>query len=137
MMTTLREDLVELINKHSREIESNTPDFILADVMCDALIAYERGVRARDTWYGISPAPGQSNLPDGPVEIPPAAETKTEVESAPTVPAPIATPLPIVLPEIPPTPETLVPFIDPNPSLNDDDHDCEDGMVDDDPGVPF
>lgn len=115
------DELESLINKHSRENESNTPDFILAKYIESCLVAFETASIARDRWYGISPSPGQSSLPDGPVKVPPAAETKAEVESAPTLPAPVATPLP--LPPVPDVPAKLVDF----------DNECEDS----EPGVPF
>ena len=51
-----RYELQGLINKHSRENESSTPDFILADVMLDALRSFERTVKRRDLHgYGASP----------------------------------------------------------------------------------
>jgi len=51
-------ELSSLLNRHSRENASNTPDFILARVMLNALHAHDEATRARDDWYGIKPAPG-------------------------------------------------------------------------------
>ncbi len=50
----LRSELATLLNRHSRENVSNTPDFILRDYMWDALKAFERGVKRREEWYGIT-----------------------------------------------------------------------------------
>lgn len=45
--------LEELINKHSMESESNTPDFILAEYMFTCLSAYRNAVKARDKWFSV------------------------------------------------------------------------------------
>lgn len=58
MRTQFEIELESLINRHSRENESNTPDFILADYIRQSVEAYEVTVKARDKWYGISPSPG-------------------------------------------------------------------------------
>lgn len=47
------DELRELINRHSRENGSNTPDFILADYMEKCLEALEFATRQRESWYGI------------------------------------------------------------------------------------
>lgn len=46
------EDLRIVINRNSRENKSNTPDFILAQVMLNALIVFEGSTNARDLYYG-------------------------------------------------------------------------------------
>jgi len=56
----LRSELTTLLNKHSRENVSNTPDFILRDYIWNCLKAFEASVKQRDDWYGISPSPGKS-----------------------------------------------------------------------------
>jgi len=48
----LQRDLQELLNRHCRENKSNTPDFLLADVMMDALRGFEEATNARARWYG-------------------------------------------------------------------------------------
>lgn len=48
-------ELEELINKHSKENESNTPDFILASYIHHALQAFDIAVENRDSWYGFKP----------------------------------------------------------------------------------
>jgi hypothetical protein len=45
--------LEKLINHHSKENGSNTPDFILADYLSECLAAYDRAVRRRDDWHGV------------------------------------------------------------------------------------
>jgi len=44
--------LEELINCHSIENGSNTPDFILAEYMRGCLDNFDTCVRAREKWYG-------------------------------------------------------------------------------------
>ena len=44
-------DLANIINFHSRENGSDTPDFILAEYLVGCLKAYDAAVRARDRWY--------------------------------------------------------------------------------------
>ena len=58
---TFLEEIERLINKHSAENSSNTPDFILAKFLSDCLQAFDRGVARRDRWYGVELRPG---LPD-------------------------------------------------------------------------
>jgi hypothetical protein len=52
---SLRDDLEQMINAHSRENLSGTPDFILASFLLDCLTTYEATVIARDAWFGSSP----------------------------------------------------------------------------------
>ena len=47
-----RRDLERLINRYSRENGSDTPDFIIAQYLCDCLEAWEAGVKSREGWYG-------------------------------------------------------------------------------------
>jgi len=46
------QELRELINKHSKENDSNTPDFILARYLCDCLQVFGNAALARSNWYG-------------------------------------------------------------------------------------
>jgi hypothetical protein len=55
-----REELESVINRHSMENGSNTPDFLLAGFLNSCLDAFDHAVRERDKWYSISPAPGKS-----------------------------------------------------------------------------
>lgn len=45
---SLRSDIQDAINKASRESESDTPDFILAEYLLDSLQAFEKAVRRRE-----------------------------------------------------------------------------------------
>jgi hypothetical protein len=45
-------ELEILINKHSQENKSNTPDFILCEYILNCLGAWERAIERRDKWYG-------------------------------------------------------------------------------------
>ena len=47
---SLFRDLRDLLNRHSVEGESNTPDFILADYMLGCLQIYENTLRRRTAW---------------------------------------------------------------------------------------
>lgn len=51
---TFKEELRSLINRHSLENTSNTPDFILADYMHACLEAFELASNAREQWFGKS-----------------------------------------------------------------------------------
>lgn len=46
-------ELEMLINEHSKENESDTPDFILAQYLKSCLANYAETVKARDKWYGF------------------------------------------------------------------------------------
>lgn len=54
---SFQEDLRSLINTHSMEGSSNTPDFILAQYMSHCLIAFETATQQRETWYGRDSRP--------------------------------------------------------------------------------
>jgi hypothetical protein len=51
----IRESFRCAINRLSRENESNTPDFILAEFLMDVLKAFEIAVNKRTKWYGDHP----------------------------------------------------------------------------------
>lgn len=51
----LRLELAALLNRHSRERRSNTPDFLLAELLLRTLEAGEHLVSERDGWYGRDP----------------------------------------------------------------------------------
>lgn len=56
-MKTFEEELTELINKHSKENDSNTPDFILAKYIQGVLKAFNTAMFERDGWHGNSSRP--------------------------------------------------------------------------------
>jgi hypothetical protein len=45
-------DLEVLLNRHSQEQGSNTPDFILASYLMTCLQAWNAAVMWREKWYG-------------------------------------------------------------------------------------
>ena len=47
-----RIELERLLNRWSKENESSTPDFILANYLINSLAAYDSAVREREIWYG-------------------------------------------------------------------------------------
>lgn len=51
-MNEFRTELEHLINRHSMENGSNTPDWILARFLGDCLTAFDAAVGLRETWYG-------------------------------------------------------------------------------------
>ena len=55
----LQHELEALLNRHSCEQHSDTPDFILAQYLLDCLAAWNAAVTAREEWYGrkTRPAP--------------------------------------------------------------------------------
>ena len=53
--TEFESDLAELLNRHSIENHSNTPDFILAEYMTNCLAAFTVASNKRGKWYGHSP----------------------------------------------------------------------------------
>jgi hypothetical protein len=55
---TFREELTDLINRHSKENGSNTPDFILGQYLNACLVAFDNAVKGRDAWYGVRMVPG-------------------------------------------------------------------------------
>ncbi len=61
----LRAELTMLLNRHSRENSSNTPDFILAEYMENCLLAFESAVSQRERWYGRQDQPGAKRNIDG------------------------------------------------------------------------
>ena len=57
---SFEEELINLINKYSKENASNTPDFILADYLNGCLLAFNTATIAREKWYGVAHRPGES-----------------------------------------------------------------------------
>lgn len=61
----LRQDLTALLNRHSRENGSDTPDFILAEHLLGCLKTFDTCLDAREVWYGrrIGERGGASRVP--------------------------------------------------------------------------
>ena len=64
MESNFTKELEQLINRHSLENESDTPDFILADYIRGCLTIYRVAVRARDKWHDLSPWSGSREIPE-------------------------------------------------------------------------
>ena len=56
-MASLENDIARLINKHSREADSNTPDFILAEYIMACLSAFEVASNRREVFYKVEHKP--------------------------------------------------------------------------------
>jgi hypothetical protein len=59
--STFRDELERLINRHSMESGSNTPDHILEHYLFDCLTAFDTAVNRRSDWYGRRDRPGASS----------------------------------------------------------------------------
>lgn len=55
---TFQRELQQLINRHSMENLSNTPDMVLAAYLQSCLDAFNAAVQQRDNWYGVELTPG-------------------------------------------------------------------------------
>jgi hypothetical protein len=62
-----RKELAELINIYSLESieDGNVPDFILADVMVNAMLSFNRSHKAARKWHSVELEPGKSRFTDG------------------------------------------------------------------------
>lgn len=65
-----RKELSDLINRHSMENGSDTPDFMLADYLSNCLNNFDVIVAARERWYGRGP-----KAVDAPIELDPSIKT--------------------------------------------------------------
>lgn len=63
-----RDDLEKLINCHSVENGSDTPDFILAKYLMNCLFSFDVAVNAREKWYGRGPKPATTQIAPPPGE---------------------------------------------------------------------
>ena len=52
MAISFQDALTNLINCHSMENGSDTPDYMLAEYLCDCLATYEATIVKREKWYG-------------------------------------------------------------------------------------
>ncbi len=59
-MSDFQKDLKALINRHSIENISNTPDWVLAQYLQSCLLAFETATQQREAWYGRDPRPTES-----------------------------------------------------------------------------
>ena len=59
-MTEFENQLRNLINLHSLENDSDTPDHLLASFLREQLNVWKTSVRARDAWYNFEPWKGEN-----------------------------------------------------------------------------
>lgn len=69
-MSTFEKELQELINKHSQENPSGTPDFILSNYVLDCLETFKNATTERDRWYGFKSMAVGSGVIQGPPTVP-------------------------------------------------------------------
>jgi hypothetical protein len=50
-------DLRGVLNTHSQENTSDTPDWILSQYLCDCLDALNAAIQKREAWHGRDPRP--------------------------------------------------------------------------------
>jgi hypothetical protein len=55
-------ELSDLLNRHSMESASGTPDFILAAYLANCLLAWNQSMQEREAWYGRQANPDMSGL---------------------------------------------------------------------------
>lgn len=65
-MTELEKDIASVLNKHSAENDSNSPDWILAQYLCACLAAFNGATQQREGWYGRDPRPTHIDDPAPP-----------------------------------------------------------------------
>lgn len=73
MESDFERELSSLLNRHSKENDSNTPDYQLAVFIIECLQVFTNAVTARDAWYGMNPEPGTdwaSRVPELPEKRP-------------------------------------------------------------------
>lgn len=58
---TFERELELLLNRHSKENESNTPDFLLANLVQSTLAMWAKTTNERDKWYGNRSLLGPGN----------------------------------------------------------------------------
>jgi hypothetical protein len=51
-MNEFERELQELLNRYSKENESQTPDYVLAHYIKYSLKAFNQAVNLREEWYG-------------------------------------------------------------------------------------
>lgn len=52
--SSFKSELIYLINKYSKENDSNTPDFILANYIEGCLDNFNKAIYQREEWHGIN-----------------------------------------------------------------------------------
>lgn len=80
MESNFEKELEQLINKYSLENQSDTPDFILAAYVIQALENFNAATKQREEWYGRQPR--VSDLPDD-LPFPTEQQTPIDLETDP------------------------------------------------------
>lgn len=62
-ISEFEKELEVLINRHSLEGLSNTPDFVLAQYLMACLFAWNGATNRREEWYGRAPKPATDDPP--------------------------------------------------------------------------
>jgi hypothetical protein len=62
-LPTFKQKLTALINSHSLESGSNTPDFVLAEYLVDCLATFDKASNKRERWYGKQLTPAGVSYP--------------------------------------------------------------------------
>lgn len=62
MSKEFKSELTSLLNKHSKENDSNTPDFILAEHLIGCLKLFNAIVGKREGWYGRGKSMGKKQF---------------------------------------------------------------------------
>lgn len=58
-MQGFEQELMALINRYSKENDSNTPDWILAQYLLGCLAAFNVATQQRENWYQRDPRPSE------------------------------------------------------------------------------
>lgn len=58
----LVKDIAEVLNRHSAENGSDTPDFILAAYLVSCLMSFDTAVLGRSTWYTHHDEPAKESV---------------------------------------------------------------------------
>lgn len=61
-ISEFEKELESLINRHSMENPSNTPDFILAQYLASCMASFNTAIQQRENWYGRDPRPTEINI---------------------------------------------------------------------------
>lgn len=48
---SLQDDLARVLNQHGEELQSDTPDFVLASYLVSCLDSFHQGIRKRDDYW--------------------------------------------------------------------------------------
>lgn len=53
MNRSFEDELSDLINRHNKDSEANTPDFILAKYLTEILEEYIKSIQSNRAWQGV------------------------------------------------------------------------------------